>query len=135
DFIAQQSPKAAQAFVKAWLSASVWGKLFTVALIGSKLGVFSSVGKLAVTAFAKRFIPGMAVTGAAGGEAAAGAEGLTGAASLSKFRLAGRVAGGLVGAALIFESVKYIRDHGGSITDQIQHLLMPLSPDVGNQKF
>jgi hypothetical protein len=105
DFIAGQAPRAASAFVKAWLSAGIWGKLFTVALIGQKLGVFSSVGKMAVRAFALRFIPGMAETGVAGGEAAAGAEGLASAGILAKFKGAGRLlglaAGGVFAASFI----------------------------------
>jgi rare lipoprotein A (peptidoglycan hydrolase) len=127
NFAAANAPRAASAFVRAWLNAGIWGKLFTIALIAKKIGVFSSVGSMAVKAFAARFIPGMAAAGAAGGEAAAGGEGLASAGALGKFRLGGKLAAGAFMAALTFEAVK----NAPSIADKVAHLIMPLFPTGG----
>jgi hypothetical protein len=47
--------KAATAFAKGWWDMNPAGKLFTAALLGSKLGVFSSLGSLAWGRFRKQW--------------------------------------------------------------------------------
>jgi hypothetical protein len=48
---ANSAPRVLKAFVNAWWDMNPAGKLFTLALLGGKLGVFSSLGRLAFGRF------------------------------------------------------------------------------------
>lgn len=58
DAAAQAAPKAAAAFVGAWLEMGPWGKLLTLSLFASKLGVFRTLGGMA----SGRFMDAMVVS-------------------------------------------------------------------------
>jgi hypothetical protein len=56
DGAAHAAPKAAAAFVHAWLGADVWGKLLTAAWLAKRVGAFGVVGDLAANRFRRRFV-------------------------------------------------------------------------------
>lgn len=51
DAAGRMAVRASGAFVRAWFDAGPYGKLFTLAVLGSKLGVFTALGRLAAARF------------------------------------------------------------------------------------
>jgi hypothetical protein len=51
DAAADAAPRAAEAFVRAWLNMGPWGKLLTTSLIAKRLGVFTVLGRRAAGRF------------------------------------------------------------------------------------
>jgi hypothetical protein len=80
---AAAAPTMAWTFVKAWWNAGAWAKLFTVALLLRRFGVFSKVGGIIgdriALAIATRLTAAFAAEGAIGVAVAAGAEAITAA--------------------------------------------------------
>jgi hypothetical protein len=56
--LGRAAPKAVGAFVTAWWNSGVSGKLFTVALLSGKLGVFGALGSLAFRRFSRSWSRG-----------------------------------------------------------------------------
>lgn len=127
DAAADAAPKAAEAFIKAWLEMGPWGKLLTVAFLAGKLGAFNAAGRLAADRFGAEFKKragtaagplGSAGTTAAGtiagdfGSAAPGA--IDRQTKKGKFRRRmsgiGRGIGGIIGAGIAVEVGLALRD-------------------------
>jgi len=68
------APRAAEAFVSAFREMGPWGKLFTVGIVASRLGAFSTVGRLAASGFGRAMKRRMATgtVASAAGTVAAG---------------------------------------------------------------
>jgi tape measure domain-containing protein len=103
DAAARSAPRAASAFVHAFVAMGPWAKLLTVGLIAKRLGVFRVAGRIAsdrfVAAFAARATAGMAAEGVGTGVATAFAG--TFVAALGPALL-----GAGIGAAIIYAATR-----------------------------
>ncbi len=110
---AAAAPHAVRAFVTAFRESNIWGKLFILAMIASKLGLFSTAGGMAASRFAIGFTAGsakikaafvavMAAASIRGGVAAGAAGAIAGGAWLKAFKFAGPLAvAGIIADALV----------------------------------
>jgi tape measure domain-containing protein len=113
DAAGSAAPRIAGAFVRGWLHAGTWGKLFTAGLLLKRTGAFSLAGSLAARAFLRRYVPTVVAGETAATAAAGGAAGGTAAADAAMRAL--RYVP-LVGAAAIGggELGKYLGDRANA---------------------